>query len=65
MLSGDMKATKRFLLGVVSSALFAVGFARIADHLDPMTLSLPAVDASTTGSAPNTVSECFLTQKPR
>lgn len=60
-----MKATKRFFLGVVSSALFAVGFARIADQLDPMTLSLPAVDASATGAAPNTISECFLTEQRR
>lgn len=57
-----MKATTRFLLGVVSSALFAVGFARIANQLDPMTLSLPGVNESIDGSAPHTTSECYALQ---
>lgn len=58
-----MKAIIRFLLGVASSALLAAGLFRAADHLDPMTQSLPAVGASTTGSAPTCGSECFFTSK--
>ena len=35
-----MKNLKRFLLGVLSSLLFTIGFARAADTIDPMSQSL-------------------------
>ena len=35
-----MNTTKRLLLGVFSSLLLAVGFARAADRVDPMSVSL-------------------------
>ena len=55
-----MKATKRFLFGVVSSALFAVGFARVANHLDPLSLGLRGVDMAATGAAPSCATECWV-----
>ena len=41
-----MNTTKRLLLGVISSLLLAIGFARAADRLDPMSSSL-AVSSNT------------------
>ena len=35
-----MNTTKRLFLGVLSSLLLAIGFARAADRLDPMSSSL-------------------------
>jgi hypothetical protein len=35
-----MKTIKRMILGVVSSLLFTAGFARAAQHVDPLTLSM-------------------------
>jgi hypothetical protein len=58
-----MKSIVRFLLGIGSSALLAVGLVRAADHLDPMNQSLPAVGSTTTGSAPTCSNECFFTTK--
>jgi hypothetical protein len=42
-----MNTTKRFLFGFLSSALLAVGLARAADILDPMSRSLPAAQSKT------------------
>jgi len=43
-----MKTSKRFLFGVLSSLLLAVGFAHAADRIDPMNskASLSSMDAS-------------------
>lgn len=45
---GIMKTSKRFLFGVLSSLLLAVGFAHAADRIDPMNTkaSLSSIDAS-------------------
>jgi len=55
----DMKNLKRFIFGALSSLLFAVGFARAADHFDPMSRSLPQTnnDSSIAG-APDCTSIC-------
>jgi hypothetical protein len=53
-------STKRFALGFLSSLLLAVGLARAADLLDPLTLSLPATQAAATGTAPDTIINCTL-----
>jgi hypothetical protein len=58
-----MKSIIRLLLGVISSALLAVGFAQAADQLDPMNHSLPAVGSTPKDSAPSCTSECFFTSK--
>lgn len=60
-----MKSSIRFLLGIISTGLLAAGFARAAQHLDPMNLALPGVAASTSGSTPSCGSECFLTLNER
>jgi len=39
-----MKTTKRMLFGLFSSLLLAIGFARAADVLDPISRSLSAAD---------------------
>ena len=55
-----MHTIQRFLLGILSSALFAVGFARAADRLDPVN------DNSATGmtvvskSAPDSATETWI-----
>jgi len=53
-----MKNLKRLVLGVLSSLLFAVGFARVANHLDPMSRSLERSADSTISSSPDCVSLC-------
>jgi hypothetical protein len=54
-----MKNLKRFVLGVLSSLLFTVGFARAAGHLDPMSQSLPQINNdSAISSAPDCSSPC-------
>jgi len=53
-----MKNLKRLVLGVLSSLLFTVGFARAADLLDPMSQSLPLATDSTISSAPDCSSLC-------
>lgn len=61
-----MKNTiKRFLLGILSSALLAVGLVRAAGHLDPMNHSLPAADAGVHGTAPSTSTECDVVSNVR
>lgn len=60
-----MKSSIRFLLGILSTGLLAAGFARAAQHLDPMSLTLPGVAASATGSTPSCGSECFFTVNER
>ena len=50
-----MKNLKRFLFGALSSLLFAVGFVRAADRLDPMSRNLPSID---TGSAQIGAPDC-------
>jgi len=57
-----MKNIHRFLLGVLSTCLLALGFSRAADRLDPMNQSLPAVDATISGTAPSCTSECFVAE---
>jgi hypothetical protein len=57
----DMKNLKRLVLGVLSSLLFTVGFARVADQLDPMSQSLPQNStASTTSTTPDCSSLCDI-----
>lgn len=47
---GAMKNTKRFILGVLSSVLLAVGFVQAAEKLDPVSND---VTAEVVGSAPD------------
>ncbi len=42
-----MKTSNRFLLGVLSSLLFAAGFLRAANHFDPMSRDLPDLKSDT------------------
>jgi hypothetical protein len=37
-----IQTAKRFVFGLLSSLLFAVGFAHAADRLDPMSLGMSA-----------------------
>lgn len=54
-----MKNLKRFVFGVLSSLLLAVGFVQAADHLDPMTRSLSMnQENSVTSSAPDCSGNC-------
>ena len=54
-----MKNTfKRFLFGMFSSALLAVGFVRAADRFDPISHSVPAPDAVINGAVPGSTTEC-------
>jgi hypothetical protein len=55
-----MNTTKRYLFGIISSVLLAVGLARAAEQLDPMSQHLPAADAAITGTAPDSSSECIV-----
>jgi hypothetical protein len=58
---GDMKNLKRLILGALSSLLLAVGFARAADQLDPMSRSLPHVSAdSSVESSPDCATLCDI-----
>jgi hypothetical protein len=41
-----MNSTKRFLLGVLSSLLLAVGFVRAANQIDPLTQSMGSSTAT-------------------
>lgn len=52
-----MNTTKRFIYGILSSALLAVGLVRAADLFDPMNLSLSESPSSLASSAPNTISQ--------
>ena len=45
-----MKNLKRFTLGVLSSLLFALGFARTADRLDPISRSLERLETAQVGA---------------
>jgi len=47
------------MLGILSSALLAVGLVRAADRLDPMSNSLPASQASVSETAPDTETDCL------
>ena len=53
-----MKKVKRFLFGIISSALFAVGLVRAADRFDPVMPNGAVVDIALTKSAPQCTSEC-------
>jgi hypothetical protein len=55
-----MKNLKRLVLGVLSSLLFTVGFARVADQLDPMSQSLPSSGDAVVSSAPDCTSLCDI-----
>jgi hypothetical protein len=55
-----MNNIKRFLFGILSSALFAVGLVRSADRLDPMTRSLPESQSAIRAVASDTESECWI-----
>jgi hypothetical protein len=50
-----MKNLKRLVLGVLSSLLFTIGFARAADLLDPMSQSLPQINNN---SAVSSIPDC-------
>ena len=52
-----MKNTLRFVLGLTSTALLAMGLARAADRLDPINQNLPATGAALSGTAPNCIGE--------
>lgn len=51
-----MNTTKRFVFGLLSSALLAVGLARAADLLDPVNRSLSEAQSTIARTAPNSVS---------
>jgi hypothetical protein len=53
-----MNTTKRFVFGILSSVLLAVGLVRAADSLDPVNASLPPVDIEITDSTPDSSSVC-------
>jgi len=55
-----MKIIKRFVFGILSSALLAVGLAQAANRFDPMTRSLPPADAQINSLAPDSQSECWI-----
>jgi hypothetical protein len=55
-----MNNLKRLVFGVLSSLLFTVGFARVADQLDPMSRSLAHSDNSTLSSAPDCSEPCDI-----
>lgn len=59
-----MKNLSRFIFGVLSSLLFAVGFARAADQLDPMSLGRATAGTETViSAAPDCVSSCNLVDR--
>jgi hypothetical protein len=56
-----MNNLKRLVLGVLSSLLFTIGFARTADQLDPMSNSLSKVNTDTAMSgAPDCSTLCDI-----
>jgi hypothetical protein len=56
-----MKNLKRLVLGVLSSLLFTIGFARAADLLDPMSQSLPQIHTnSVISGAPDCGTLCDI-----
>lgn len=52
-----MKNLKRFLFGAISTLLFVAGFARAADHFDPMSCNVSKSQAAIS-SAPDCASPC-------
>ena len=58
-----MNKNKRFFLGLISSLLFAVGFARAAEHFDPMTQSRANGQVNISGVAPDCLSACAINSK--
>jgi hypothetical protein len=59
-----MKNLKRLVLGVLSSLLFAAGFANAADRLDPMSEDLRSVaDQPAEVSAPDCTNLCDVYDK--
>jgi hypothetical protein len=48
-----MNSFKRFLFGILSSALFAVGLARAGDAMDPVSRGLTATNSTIQKSAPD------------
>jgi hypothetical protein len=55
-----MNTIKRFLLGILSSALLAVGLARAADRIDPVSQSVPDTNAIITKSSPDTTTSSWV-----
>jgi hypothetical protein len=55
-----MKTTKRFVLGLISSLLLAVGFVRAADSLDPVLQNSPVSSNNTLGVADGCSTNCWL-----
>jgi hypothetical protein len=57
-----MKSIKRMMFGIVSSLLLSAGFARAAQHVDPMTQSIaPASQANVNMTpAPDCSMPCFF-----
>lgn len=61
MIQSAMKNTKRLLLGFLSSVLLAIGFARAAETIDPITLSCGIETQSANfASIPGTTGECDI-----
>lgn len=57
----NIKVTQRLVLGLLASLLLAAGFARAADRIDPVSLSLRVIqkdDDGTDGSAGGCVAPC-------
>lgn len=55
-----MNTTKRFLYGILSSALLAVGLIQAANRFDPMNRSLPQPDTMVNKVAEDTQSACWF-----
>jgi len=53
-----MNTTKRYLLGLVSSLLLAVGLVRAADRLDPMVGNISVPAPHTLGVAQDSAEPC-------
>ena len=53
-----MKNLKRYILGALSTLLFAIGFARAADQLDPMSKSVSGNTDTLLAGAPDSSSYC-------
>lgn len=58
--AGAMKNTKRLILGLASSLLLAVGFARAADKLDPLNRDLEPATKGALASTEACVQLCHV-----
>jgi hypothetical protein len=55
--------TKRFILGILSSALFAVGLTRAADRIDPVSQSVRDTNVVVTTSSPDSSTDTWIVSK--